>query len=159
VVLTDPTVVRSGRKMDKENEIFAMISIGRMLSNWLPKLLFLLSIAAPHTVAAEIGACGLEAGMWGKSAAVCALADRPEEAERQFGDSALLRWATGIWVFQGVTCGIFSSEVNGSTCTVRFECGRAMGTTKLEFNSAREMNWGKPGDPPWVYCGKREPSK
>ena len=41
VVLTDPTVVRSGRKMDKENEIFAMISIGRMLSNWLPKLLFL----------------------------------------------------------------------------------------------------------------------
>jgi hypothetical protein len=88
-----------------------MISIGR---SWLPKLFFLFSIAAPHTVAAEPGACGLEAGMWGKSAEVCALADRPEEVERQFGDRALLRWEKGIWVYQGVTCGIFSSEVNGS---------------------------------------------
>jgi hypothetical protein len=133
-----------------------MNSIGK---SWLPKLLLLLSITVPHTVAAETGACGLEAGVWGKSAAVCALADRPDEAERQFGDSALLRWENRIWVYEGVTCGIFSSELNGSICTMRFECGRAMGTTTLKFNSTREMYWGKCGDPPWVYCGKREPSK
>ena len=139
----------------KKTKDSQMISIGRMLSSWL----FLLSIAAPHTVAAETGACGIEAGMWGKSAAVCALADRPEEAERQFGDGALLRWETRIWVFQGVTCGIFSSEVNGSICTLRVECGHSMGTTRLELSTTREMNWGKPGDPPWVYCGRSEPSK
>jgi hypothetical protein len=84
-----------------------MISIGK---SSFQKLLFVLSITAPHTVAAETGACGLEAGMWGKSAAVCALADRPEEAERQFGDGALLRWETGIWVYQGVTCGNFRAR-------------------------------------------------
>jgi hypothetical protein len=145
--------------MDKETRYSQMIGIGRMLSSWLSKLLFLLLIIAPHTAAAETGACGLEAGMWGKSAAVCALADRPEEAERQFGDAALLRWETRIWIFQGVTCGISSSEVKGSVCTLHFECGRAMGTTTLGFNSTREMNWGKPGDPPWVYCGKSKPSK
>src|ERR1700730_18215747 len=122
-----------------------MISIGRTLSGWL----FLLSIAAPHTVAAESGACGIEAGMWGKSAAVCALADRPEEAERQFGDGAVLRWEARILVFQGVTCGIFASEVNGSIGTLRVECGHSMGTTRLQLSTTREMNWGKPGDPPW----------
>jgi hypothetical protein len=130
-----------------------MIRIDRMLSPWL----FVLSMAAPYTAAAETGACGIEAGIWGKSAAVCALADRPEEAEKQFGDGALLRWETGIWVYQGVTCGIFSSEVNGPICTLRVECGRSMGTTRLELGTAREMNWGKPGDPPWVYCGKSRP--
>jgi hypothetical protein len=138
--------------MDQEKENSQMTSLGR---NLFRRLLFLLLITAPHTVAAETGACGLEAGMWGESAAVCALADRPEEAERKFGDGALLRWEKGIWVYQGVTCGIFSSDVDGLTCTLRFECGRAMGTHKLNFSSSREMSWGKPGDPPWVYCGKK----
>lgn len=115
-----------------------MISIRK---NWFPKLLFLLSITAPQTVAAETGACGLEAGMWGKSAAVCAVADRPEEAERQFGDGALLRWETGIWVYQGVTCGIFSSDVNGSMCTAQFEMrtGNGNAETKIQFDQRNEL--------------------
>jgi hypothetical protein len=151
--VSNPTVVR-WLKLDKETRP-QMISTGRILSTWL----FLLSIAAPDTVAAETGACGIETGLWGKSAAVCALAGRPEEVERQFGDGALLRWETRSWVFQGVTCGIFSSEVNGSICTLRVECGDSMGTTRLELSTTREMKWGKLGDPPWVYCGKSEPSR
>jgi hypothetical protein len=133
-----------------------MIGIGRTLLSWV----FLLSMTAPRTVAAEPGACGIEAGIWGKSAAVCALADRPEEAERQFGDGVLLQWESRIWVFQGVTCGIFSSEVDGSICKLQFECGHSMGTTRLELSATGEMNWGKRnGDAPWVYCGKNKRSK
>jgi hypothetical protein len=132
-----------------------MTQIGRILPGWL----FVLSMAVPPAIAAETGACGIKAGMWGKSAAVCALADRPQEAERQFGDEALIRWETGIWVFQGVTCGIFSNEVNGSICTMQVECGHTMATTRLRLSPTGELNWGRPGDPPWVYCGNSEPAK
>jgi hypothetical protein len=125
----------------------------------LAAMLLLSSIAAPTEVAARSGACGLEAGIWGKSAAICAMADQPAEVQRQFGDSALLKWDTGIWVYQGVTCGIFSSEVHGSLCTMQTECGHVMGTITLKFSSSREMDWGKPGDPPWIFCGQNQPSK
>jgi hypothetical protein len=39
---------------------------------------------------AEIGACGLETGMWAAPKDACLYSDQPEEAAKQFGKEALL---------------------------------------------------------------------
>jgi len=110
---------------------------------------------AAGPVAAETGACEIESGMWASPAEACTFANQPEEAEKRFGDRALLRWERGVYVYQGVTCGIFDSKLSGNKCELQIECGRFMGRGDVQVSSSREMKFGRgPDAPTYVYCGK-----
>lgn len=126
--------------------------------NWskLARLLVILPIGSSTAASAqtETGACGLEAGIWGKSSAVCALASQPDEAARQFGGSALLEWERRNYVQNGNICGIFTNKIESSNCTITFECGRAMGHTNVEIISSHEMRFGIGAASTYIYCGK-----
>src|SRR5208283_3918822 len=75
-----------------------------------------------ESAVAEVGACGLETGIWAAPEEACQYAGRPEEAAKRFGKDALLEWRLGHYRFEGANCTIFSDKLAAKQCTLRVEC-------------------------------------
>jgi hypothetical protein len=112
----------------------------------------MLSLAASGVAFADEGECGLEAGLWAKSAAVCA--SLQQSGKSAVDDRTWLEWHRGYYVYESTNCSIFSSKVTGPTCRMRIECSRVMGDSDIEIVSKREMKF---GTDTFVHCGKANP--
>jgi len=118
---------------------------------------------------AEIGACGLETGMWAAPKDACLYSDQPEEVAKQFGKEALLEWRLGHYRFEGANCAIFSDKLAGTLCTLRVECLyqglRTLGEWGIEVQTAQQFRFGtRPDSPIYHHCaglgtqsGKNDP--
>ena len=106
---------------------------------------------------AEIGACGLETGMWAAPKDACLYSDQPEEVAKQFGKEALLEWRLGHYRFEGANCAIFSDKLAGTLCTLRVECLyqglRTLGEWGIEVQTAQQFRFGtRPDSPIYHHC-------
>ncbi len=109
---------------------------------------------------AEMGACGLETGIWAAPEEACHYADRPEEAAKRFGEDALLEWLLGHYRFEGANCSIFSDKLAGTLCTLRVECQyqgrRAIGEWGIEVQTAQQFRFGtRPDSPIYHRCAAK----
>ena len=123
----------------------------------LAALVCTMSFSVVEYAVAEIGACGLETGMWAAFRDACLYSDQPEEAAKQFGKEALLEWRLGHYRFEGANCAIFSDKLAGTLCTLRVEClyqgVRTLGEWGIEVPNARQFRFGtRPNSPIYHYC-------
>jgi len=107
--------------------------------------------------AAENGPCGLETGMWAAPKEACLLANRPDEATKQFGEDALLEWRLGHYRFEGANCTIFSDKLAAKQCTLQVECSYkgiySMAEWSIEVQTAQQFRFGvRPDSPIYYHC-------
>ncbi len=111
----------------------------------------------PCSAAADVGACGLENGMWATPKEACQYAGRPDEAAKRFGEDALLEWRLGYYLFEGANCSVFSSKLVEKQCTLRVECSyqglRTVAEWGIEVQTSQQFRFGtRPNSPIYYYC-------